>query len=101
MDKLKALETLAKHNPHMGLNAALALVNDLLALSEETTVLTPKQWAEAVFSWNDKNTRKIGMIKEIRHRFNLGLKESKDIADECIPRASVDFFPPRHDGYGF
>lgn len=98
MDKAKALEILAKYCPEITLAAAGRLISEL---AEVDFVLTPKQWAESVFSWNDLSTRKIGMIKEVRSRFNLGLKEAKDIVDECQPRSSVDFFPPRQDGYGF
>lgn len=100
MDKAKALEILAKYCPEITLAAAGRLIAELSDL-KGTPALTPEQWTESVFSWTDKNTRKIGMIKEVRNRFSLGLKEAKDIVDACNPRSAVDFFPPRVDNYGF
>lgn len=93
MDKAKALEILANYCPDLTLANANNLIADLSAIAEKRE-LTPREWAESVFSRNDKNTYKIGMIKEVRTRFGLGLKEAKDIVDECYPRANSNFFPP-------
>lgn len=96
MNKAEALEILAKYCPTLTLSDAAALIVELSGL-ESTKELTPTEWVESVFSWSDKRSHKIKMIKAVRNRFSLGLKEAKDIVDDCTPCAGSDYYPPRDE----
>jgi hypothetical protein len=90
MDKFKALDVISRYVPEMSIRNALEMIEELNSLPQE---LTPFSWAEATFSVNDKN-RKIAVIKEIRNRWTLSLRDAKEIADNMQPRSTVDFLPP-------
>jgi ribosomal protein L7/L12 len=91
MDKFSLLETISKYNPTISLANALKMADEICE-PEKTITQRATEWAEESFTWNDRSNRKIGMIKEIRQRFDLGLKDSKDIVESMTPRAQYNFF---------
>lgn len=94
---LSMLGIINERVPGISLANALGMLADFQQIFEASetadSIVRARYWAERNFTFNDLSTRKIGVIKEIRNRFSLSLRDAKDIADRLTPEAPSNFFP--------
>lgn len=103
LDSAAFIALLNKYTPNLTISEALEMFNAVNKMAEQSRTVPlsvqARQWADGYFTQHDLNTRKIGIIKEIRTKFGMGLKEAKDVADSMTPYGLIDFFET--DDYGF